>query len=125
MHLNQGWRELKLGLRTRAWEKEWSSTAWRKLACAWREAVGGGERRRVSGTGAAWARERLQSSGAGAAARICVSVRGRRHRGVAAAAACSGEHGRDGGVRVVVQGRRFREEEEGPSEADAWDPRKS
>ena len=97
---------------------------WRRLAGAWREADGGGGRRRVGGTGAAWAREWLRSSGAGAAARGCVSVRGRRRRGVAAAAACSGEHGRGGGVRAVVQGRRFREEEERPSEADAWDPRK-
>ena len=78
-------------------------------------------RQRRRGTGR---RERLRSSGAGAAARGCVSVRGRRRRGVAAAAACSGEHGCDGGVRAVVQGRRFREEEERPSEADAWDPRK-
>ena len=78
-------------------------------------------RRRRRGTGR---RERLRSSGAGAAARGCVSVRGRRCRGVAAAAACSGEHGRGGGVRAVVQGRRFREEEERPSETDAWDPRK-
>ena len=74
--------------------------------------------------GADGRRERLQSSDAGAAARGGVSVRGRRRRGVAAAAACSGEHGRGGGVRAVVQGRRFREEEERPSEADAWDPRK-
>ena len=70
------------------------------------------------------ARGRWLAGGAGAAARGCVSVRGRRRRGVAAAAACSGEHGRGGGVRAVVQGRRFREEEERPSEADAWDPRK-
>ena len=52
------------------------------------------------------------ASGCGAAARGGVSVRGRRRRGVAAAAACSGEHRRGGGVRAVVQGRRFREEEE-------------
>ena len=82
------------------------------LSLGEREADGGGERRRVDGTGAAWAREWLRSSGAGAAARSGVSVRGRRRRGVAAAAACSGEYGRGGGVRAVVQGRWFREEEE-------------
>ena len=65
-------------MKTRAWEKEWSSTVWRRLAGAWREADGGGERRRVGGTGAAWARERLRSSGAGAACARSVGERGRR-----------------------------------------------
>ena len=124
MHRIKGGENFKSGLKTRAWEKEWSSTVWRRLAGAWREAVGGDERRRVGGTGAAWVRERLRSSGAGAAYAQCVGVRGRRRSGVVAAAAWSGEHGRGGGVRAVVQGRRFREEEERPSEADAWDPRK-
>ena len=78
--------------------------------------------RRLAGSAGA---ELGGESGCGAAARGGVSVRGRRRRGVAAAAACSGEHGRGDGVRAVVQGRRFREEEERPSEADAWDPRKS
>ena len=30
-----------------AWEKEWSSTVWRRLAGAWREAVGDDERQRA------------------------------------------------------------------------------
>ena len=86
-------------MKTRAWEKEWSSTVWRRLAGAWREADGGGERRRVGGTGAAWARERLRSSGAGAAYARCVGVRGRRRLGVEStgAAAAYGRWCRGGG----------------------------
>ena len=78
------------------------------------EAVGGGERRRVGGTGAAWARERLWSSSAG---EVGSRAGGGAVESSGAAAAWSGEQAarerrRRSGVRARVQGRRFREEEE-------------
>ena len=78
------------------------------------EAVGGGERRRVGGTGAAWARVWLRRSGAG---EVGSHAGGGAVESSGAAAAWSGEQAarerrRRSGVRARVQGRRFCEEEE-------------
>ena len=83
---------------------------------AWGEAVGGGERRRVGGTGAAWAREWLRSSGAGAA---CASVGERGRRRSEELGRGGGLEWRAGGARAAAErrtgtgaGRQFREREE-------------
>ena len=116
MHRIKGAENFKSGLKTRERKKEWSSTVEKACCRLEREADGGGERRRVGGTGAAWAREWLRSSGAGAA---CASV-GERVRWR------SEELGRGGGLewragsaRAAAErrtgtgaGRRFREREE-------------
>ena len=113
MHQIKGAENSKLGLKTRAREKKWSSTVER--AC-WRLERDRRRWRRVGGTGAAWARVGLRSSGTGAAC-ASVGVRGRRRseelrRG-------GGLEWRAGGARAmaarctgVSAGRQFREEEE-------------
>ena len=97
---------------------------WRRLAGAWREADGGGERQRVGGTDAAWARVWLRSSSAGAA---CASVGERGRRRSEELGRGGGLEWRAGGARAAAErrtgagaGRRFREEEEILSETDAW-----
>ena len=89
MHRIKGGENFKSGLKTRAWEKEWSSTVWRRLAGAWREADDGGERRRVGGTGAAQeqrARGVWASAGGGAVKSSGAEAEGRHRSGGGGAA---------------------------------------
>ena len=86
------------------------------LSLGEREADGGGERRRVGGTGAAWAREWLRSRGAGAA---CASVGERVRRRSEELGRGGGLEWRAGGARAAAErrtgtgaGRQFREREE-------------
>ena len=86
-------------------------------------------------SGGAWVAQARhgRASGCGAAAqeqraRVWASAGGGAVKSSGAAAAWSGEQAarerRRSGVRARDAGRRFREEEERPSEADAWDRRK-
>ena len=100
------------------------------------ETVGGGERRRVGGTGAAWARERLRSSSAG---EVGSRAGGGAVESSGAAAAWSGEQAarctaaegqrRSGGGGAVYgrgcRGDGFARRKKQLCETDAWDPRKS
>ena len=86
------------------------------LSLGEREADGGGERRRVGGTGAAWAREWLRSSDAGAA---CTSVGERMWWRSEELGRGGGLEWRAGGARAAAErrtgtgaGRQFREREE-------------
>ena len=86
------------------------------LSLGEREADGGGERRRVGGTGAAWAREWLRSSSVGAA---CASMGERGRRRSEELGRGGGLEWRAGGARAAAErrtgtgaGRQFREREE-------------
>jgi len=114
---NQGCRELQIGLENLCEEEGVEQYCGEGLlSLGEREADGGGERRRVGGTGAAWAREWLRSSGAGAA---CASVGERVRWRSEELGRGGGLEWRAGGARAAAErrtgtgaGRQFREREE-------------